>query len=296
MSRWACAAGAATMLAATGAAAATLPEVYAERTAMIEADARCRLFEPGLAAALGAARAQARGAALRAGADPAELDRIAGRARAGAAALPCTSPRLAAWAARVRSAFEGWSRAPRMSFPGETAVWEAARPADGDGGWRLSQAAPLEGGTFRFGLAGPGAAALTAVADFGPGPGPYAARLVLRDPGRTSGPYLGAPGLGAGRPPALARRLPPRTAARVFQASGRGPAAPALRPARSRTALAFRFPDAAAGAIEALDPREAVAVEFLFGGRGGEAVRTAYVEVGDFAAGRAFLSAAPRRD
>jgi hypothetical protein len=40
-----------------------------------------------------------------------------------------------------------------------------------------------------------------------------------------------------------------------------------------------------------LDPREAVAVEFLFSG---DRVRTAYVEVGDFAAGRAFLQVAAR--
>ena len=38
------------------------------------------------------------------------------------------------------------------------------------------------------------------------------------------------------------------------------------------------------GPLADLDPREAIAVEFLFPG---ERVRTAYVEVGDFAAGRA---------
>ena len=38
-----------------------------------------------------------------------------------------------------------------------------------------------------------------------------------------------------------------------------------------------------------LDPREAVTVEFAFPGRGDEMTRRAYVEVGDFAAGRAFL-------
>ena len=44
-------------------------------------------------------------------------------------------------------------------------------------------------------------------------------------------------------------------------------------------------------ALGELDPREAVAVEFLFSG---DRVRTAYVEVGDFAAGRAFLQVAAR--
>jgi hypothetical protein len=39
-----------------------------------------------------------------------------------------------------------------------------------------------------------------------------------------------------------------------------------------------------------LDPREAVRVDFIFAGRDGDSVRTAYIEVGDFAAGRAFLA------
>ncbi len=60
------------------------------------------------------------------------------------------------------------------------------------------------------------------------------------------------------------------------------------------TALAFRFPAAASDAVAALDPRESVAVEFIFAGRAGDEVRTAYVEVGDFAAGRAFLTLAQR--
>jgi hypothetical protein len=59
-------------------------------------------------------------------------------------------------------------------------------------------------------------------------------------------------------------------------------------------AVAFRFPAAAADALAGLDPREAVAVEFLFAGDGGESVRTAYAEVGDFAAARAFQAVAQR--
>ena len=54
---------------------------------------------------------------------------------------------------------------------------------------------------------------------------------------------------------------------------------------------AFRFPASAAQAISALDPREAVAVDFLFQD---DRVRRIYVEVGDFAAGRAFLQVASR--
>jgi hypothetical protein len=55
----------------------------------------------------------------------------------------------------------------------------------------------------------------------------------------------------------------------------------------------FHLPVTAAEALAALDPREAVAVEFVFSGAGGVTVRTAVFEVGDFAAGLAFLQAGP---
>ena len=53
---------------------------------------------------------------------------------------------------------------------------------------------------------------------------------------------------------------------------------------------AFRFPVEAERALAELDPREAVVVEFQFG----DGVRLADVEVGDFAAGQAFLIMAAR--
>ena len=64
--------------------------------------------------------------------------------------------------------------------------------------------------------------------------------------------------------------------------------------------LALRSLDGLAGgqtpdaALAALDPREAVAIEFLIPSAGADQVRTAYIEVGDFAAGRAFLTASQR--
>ncbi len=84
---------------------------------------------------------------------------------------------------------------------------------------------------------------------------------------------------------------PPRGATRAFMAEARSEADDLLLPKGSEGGWAFRFPAAAAQALADLDPREAVAVEFLFPG---DRVRTAYVEVGDFAAGRAFLQVASR--
>ena len=92
----------------------------------------------------------------------------------------------------------------------------------------------------------------------------------------------------------LARRLPPASARSVYSAEARSPAGLDLMPKDMKSAWAFRFPPSAAYALAQLDPREAVAVEFLFAAGQGENVRRAYVEVGDFAAGRAFLQVASR--
>jgi hypothetical protein len=134
-----------------------------------------------------------------------------------------------------------------------------------------------------FGLAGRDKA-VTAVATFDNGQRPYAARIIVRDPNRTMGPYI-APGSGRN----LSGKVAPRNASLVFNAETRGEAPLTLLPTGAKTGLAFQFPTAAADAISQLDPREAVTVEFAFAGRGDDVTRKAYVEVGDFAAGRAFL-------
>jgi hypothetical protein len=132
---------------------------------------------------------------------------------------------------------------------------------------------------------------LVAVAAFADGAQPYAARLVLRDDARAGQPYLDRFGGGSTAGLPLARRLPPPSAQKAFNASARSSAGTDLLPKGETAGWAFRFPDAASVELAALDPREAVAVDFLFPG---DVVRRAYVEVGDFAAGRAFLQVAGR--
>jgi hypothetical protein len=78
---------------------------------------------------------------------------------------------------------------------------------------------------------------------------------------------------------------------RSFLASARVPAGPALLPVASGAGAVFRFSPAAVAAIESLDPREAVLLELVYPTRDGERVEQVALEVGDFAAGRAFLSA-----
>ena len=256
------------------------------------ADARCRLFQPEIGSALNAAAAQARGASLRAGFNRGQLDQVRDRARAKAVTLDCRLPDLATAAARVRSAFQGYARLDRLTYPGDVAGWRAFRVQPSQGvSWKVVQDVRFSPDSMRFGLAGPrgGTGALMAVARFADGALPYAARLVIRDQSRTSGPYLGSVKAGATARLPLSARVAPRTAVRTFIAEARATADPALAEG-DRSRIAFRFPAVAIAQLTELDPREAVTVEFVFSTSGRDQVRTAYVEIGDFAAALAFLS------
>ena len=282
----------AALAAAPGLAHAQGIDLVYERTVMTTADQRCGLFAPEISAALTAARAQARSAALRAGASSQDVRLAEMRGSEQGAAVDCDSRDVAVAAQRVRDAFQAYVRLQRMSYPGEMAGWRADRTGVGDIRWRLAQDVRFADGRMTFGLAGrqsPGV--LVAVAAFADGQTPYAARLLLRDGARTQGPYLDRSGAAAAQGLPLDRRLPPRRGLRAYTAEARSPAGADLLPKGSRPGWAFRFPSEAARDLAALDPREAVAVEFLFPG---DAVRRAYVEVGDFAAGRAFLKVAAR--
>lgn len=277
-----------TVSAAPVMALAQPADLFFERTATLAVNERCGLFSPQVASALAAATEQARGAALRAGADARTLAAVAQDARSRSQAVDCKSPQVAAAAARVQSAFAGYERISRMTYPGEVAGWRADRGVGRAPRWNLAQDVGFGGDRMTFGLAGSEAgSALLAAADFADGAQPYGARLVLRDVARAGSPYLGV----MGRSAPLSRKLPPPAATRAFLAEARSSVGVELAPRGARGALAFRFPVAAAQALAELDPREAVAVEFLFPG---DQVRTAYVEVGDFAAARAFLQVASR--
>lgn len=271
--------------AATAVQAATAADQLYERTLMTSADARCRLFKPGVGSALDAARAQARGATLRSGASEAQVTALEARAQSKAGAAPCNSHDLTTAADRVRKAFDGYSTMLRMTYPGDRATWQADRSVSATIPiWRLSQPAGFGADRLVFGLEGR-ANQMRAVVVFADAAQPYTARLVLRDTLRTQGPYLNARNAKG-----LAANAAPRNASRVFGAETRDSAPVTLLPAGAKTGLSFRFPRDAIDAMSRLDPREAATLEFVFTGRAGQdVVRRAYVEVGDFAAGRAFL-------
>lgn len=278
------------------AAHAQAVNIFYERVLMTAAGKRCGLFTAPIAAALAAGQAQARGAALRAGTDPQELTLVEARARSKAAAQACNSPDLALAASRVKTGFEGYARLIKMDYPGEVAGWKAQRIASRDGMvWNLSQTTRFGADRMTFGLAGKnGARSLVAVVRFADGARPYAARLVVRDADRAPRPYLDRRGRTGALP--LASRVTPRTMTDTWLAEARFSPDPLLIDESLKGAIAYRFPAAAAQALAGLDPREAVEVEFVFPGSAKtgnrDTLRRAYVEVGDFAAGRAFLTVA----
>ena len=266
-----------TLAAGTATAAG---DVYYERAFVRAAQDKCRLFEPRLTQALEAATLQARGAALRAGRPASELAATAERARARAEATPCDDAELGRVKTRVRHAFAGWSRAARINFPGDKAVWSADRFESVRDGWRLFQDGATGASAVRFGLTGkaPQEARPAAVVSFVGKPRPYAARIVMRDAARSPRPWLGAQG------------LPPEAARRAVFAAGSDPAPRDLLSSGARAGEVWRFPDSAVEALATLDPREPFLIEFLFRD---DSVATARFEAGDFAAARAFLAMGP---
>ncbi|RJT21890.1 hypothetical protein D5I55_15680 [Chakrabartia godavariana] len=266
-----------TLAAGTATAAG---DVYYERAFVRAAQDKCRLFEPRLTQALEAATLQARGAALRAGRPASELAATAARATARAEATPCNDAELNQVKTRVRHAFAGWSRAARINFPGDKAVWSADRFESAHDGWRLFQDGATGASPVRFGLTGraPQEAHPAAVVFFVGKPRPYAARIVMRDTARSPRPWLGAEG------------LPPDAARLAVFAAGSDLAPRDLLISGGRAGEVWRFPDSAAEALATLDPREPFLIEFLFRD---DSVATARFEAGDFAAARAFLAMGP---
>jgi hypothetical protein len=197
-------------VAAPGFVRAQPADLFYERTVMTQADARCGLFAPEVGAALAASAAQARGAALRAGATVDSLRATEATARAKAGVVACSAPDLAIAATRVRTAYSGYAKISRLTYIGDLADWRADRNVSKAARWRLIQDTVFGPDHMSFGLAGrDGSAALVAVARFADGAEPYAARLVLRNSTRSPQPYLDRWGGGSTAGLPLARRLPP---------------------------------------------------------------------------------------
>ncbi len=256
---------------------------YYDRSFVLAAHEKCRLFQAPVAGALAAATLQARGAALRAGTPETTVRATADRARGRARQVSCADPELATVRDRVAHAFAGWQRIPRMDFIGDRGTWTADRVGREAAAWRLAQPSTTGGSPVRFGISvnAEGQETLSAVVSFVGQPRPYAARLVMRDPALASRPWLTAAG-GAVLPPVRVRQqvLAERTAqaAQTLLATGR------------KQGEIWTFPATAGDRLARLDPREPFVLEFLF--RDGS-VAPAVFEAGDFAAARAFVAMGP---
>src|SRR5687767_14160480 len=127
-SRWmGCLAAALALLPA--AAMAQPADLFFERMVMSAVDDRCRLFTPGVSAA------------LRAGSDAKSLKALETDARSRAMYIDCKSAPVASAAARVQSAFAGYQRVQRMTYRGDLTEWRADRGVGRTARWRLSQSA-----------------------------------------------------------------------------------------------------------------------------------------------------------
>ncbi|MBL8530634.1 MAG: hypothetical protein JNK94_02775 [Hyphomonadaceae bacterium] len=246
---------------------------FVERQALLEIDGRCHLLEAGPRTALQAGAAQARGALLRAGWTLTRMNDLESAVRAAARERSCDDARTRAAAAEARGAYADWATASVMDFPGLRRSWTARRTV-GANGWRLSQTidAPLAAvfGVREF--SGPQQLALIV-----PGEHAGGVQISLRDSARASAASLDltarmAYGLEAGAP---ALGAP----ARSFPATRR------VERLMGRVQTVYIFPNEAFSALLQLDPRESVVLRMA-----GPAPRTLYVEVGDVAAARAFLT------
>lgn len=243
---------------------------YGERVAMRALDQRCNLFASGPRRALGGFTAQARGAALRAGAATQHLSLISSQAKQAVVAKSCTDPVVRNEAARVIAAHKGWRTQMTAHYPGVARDWRVDR--SGTNSWRAVQET---GGGIRAGFIGIGSGLAFAIET--PDVDAAGARLFLRDASR-----LG--------PPPLGRRLavPLRVGTISHIAAARRPAdsrARVKQPSRAGTLLIFS--DATTRAVLHADPRDNFEIEIT--NRTGQITR-AVVEVGDIVAAFAFAA------
>jgi hypothetical protein len=247
-----------------------LERTYGERVAMRALDQRCSLFANGPRRALGGFTAQARGAALRAGAAASHLNLIAAQATQAAATKPCNDRAVRAEAARVIAAHKGWRSQMTGQYPGTAREWRVDR--SGTDSWRAVQET---GGGIRAGFIGNNNTLAFAVET--PDVTAAGARLFLRDASRLGAPIAGqrlAVPLRAGTSSHVAaERRQANTKTRVNT------------PSRAGTMLVF--PDATTRAVLTADPRDSFEIEIT--SRTGQVSRVV-VEVGDIVAAFAFAA------
>ena len=290
----------------------TADQLFIERSSLRAADEHCELLLPGESLALDMGFWQARTALLRSGFSVSNVQAMEDEAADYAQRKPCDDEAMLNAAARLRDAFTAFARTPFMEFPGHTQSWTSTRTLTDV--WGVSQQAYNNDtntypGPVRLGLAFPDrlraplsladpskpretpifAAMLHLPPDL---PLPSSAQLVLRDPKRAQSPWLSSI---FGSHHAAPRPPPNAYSRRIFAADRFMVDAPPYGDEEATPGVLFVFSEDAEAAFAALDPREAVRLEFVPSDRDRSTQKLSVtMEVGDFRAARAF-SAIPRR-
>ena len=252
-----------------------------ERSYVIALNERCGLLDHPVANALEAGRMQARGVLARAGVDNADLQAFEAGAAKASETISCTSAEAMDRRDQASSAYEAWMRLGYMDFPARERGWTATR--DSEDPFLVRQNAALNGGGHAaIGVVGDAHGSLALVVT-GLDSRPSAARLIIRDPDAlaepadplftrlTKGPKAGA----------LALQAAPDAYSRVMWA--------AKREISETGEVGFLFRADARAALEALDPREAFAVEIdAPAGSLGQDTQRIYFERGDLPTALAF--------
>ncbi len=275
---------------------------FLERASLRAADDNCKLLAPPERLALEMGYWQARTALLRGGYPLRDVTALNDEAIAYANSKDCDDAGLTASNERLKDAFLAFSRTPFYEFKGGQRQWTATRTLTDV--WAAYQEDPAT--TVRFGLihlprakdplgfSKPGEvrppAQLAAITKTLSGqPPPAMARLIVRDNEKSDQPWIG--GMFG---PTTGLTPPPLSISKKILASGREVVdAPPYEDGKKTQGALFLFDKSAQDAVNLLDPRESIILEFIPSDRekNSKPVRAVF-EVGDFQAAAAFSSIA----
>ncbi|MFC7290910.1 hypothetical protein [Hirschia litorea] len=275
---------------------------FLERASLRAADIKCKLLSTSERLALEMGFWQARTALLRGGYPLRDVNALNDEATDYANSKECDDEGLTSSNERLKDAFLAFSRTPFYEFKGGQRQWTATRTLTDV--WAAYQEDPIT--SVRFGLihlprakdplgfSKPGdvrpPSKLAAIAKTLPDKSPPAlARLILRDNEKSPEPWIGGMfGPSTGLTP------PPLSISKKILASGREVVdAPPYQDGKKTQGALFLFDETAREALNQLDPRESLIVEFIPSDRdkSSKPVRAVF-EVGDFQAAAAFSAIA----
>jgi len=271
------------LLAAPAASAdtAAVQRTWLERVAISAADKSCNLFTVGERLALQSGIYQAEGELLRANKTADEMDKLATEVSTHARSLGCAHPSVVEVAATVRSSYRQFAKTSYLDYPAARSTWGASRSEHDK--WAVSQTDKAT--NVVLGLRRVKNDLRLAISMPAKGMEPSSVQLVLRDPGKMPEPWLGSI---AGATKELS--APPRSIAKIEWAGE-------IRKGKDVVGdpiWIFYFNPGAITRLEALDPREAMRLDFVPSQRSkNQTVKSVSFEVGDIRAAHAFALIPP---